>query len=466
VRKKREKFIKWGEKEPNQYYIDNMKKSVLNSTCFMLCLVMLTGYGQSIDLKKGSRKEVQREYTGAKILITGVHKEDIDLERYPGRLYVKGNGRVQSGAQIMLKITGLKPGTRIYWSYEFIKGPMNERNYIYMKPFSTCGDYAFNSKDNSTVTNEKGESLIFFTGTTYAGDSFRFGAGFCLGENNEQQFSSAEIKSRLFVVWKRLYLEQPKVLKNVRFPQSTWELVRSNLTRMNIELIVKSKPVELDPFHPRISSYFRGKKDDFRYGPGRSPVFKEILSDICRYSADGSHGTINVVVLGAISEDHDLIKGSSISSPGPPQPANYNYSYKKKDVNPGEFLSYGTAIAMIGDCPAIFIWADYWWVFGKVVKAGHEKCLTRVILHELGHHLLRSQFGKKGEVLDDKGHLCEAVTNRRSIMNGYKLLQSDKAGRVFFSPVTTRKEKKFIKNPTWHPRVEKLIRQYYIPLKQ
>lgn len=443
-----------------------MKSRVIFSAYLMIWLLFLSGYGHPANLKKGNHKEVQRGYPPAKILITGVHEEDIDLGRNPGRLYVKGNGRVQRGAQIMLKISGLKPGTRIYWSYEFNKGPMNERNYIYMKPFSTCGDYDFNSKDNSTITNEKGETLIFFTGTTYAGDSFRFGAGFFPGQNNEQQFSSAEIKSGRFVVWKRLYLEQPKVLKNVRFPESTWELVRANLSRMNIELIIKSKPLELDPLQPRISSYFRGKKDDFRYGPGRSPDFKEILSDICRYSADGSQGTINVVVLGAISEDHDLIRDSSLSSPGPPQPANYNYSYKKKDVNPGEFLSYGTAIAMIGDCPAIFIWADYWWIFGKVVKAGHEKCLTRVILHELGHHLLRTQFGKTGDILDDKGHLREAVTNRRSIMNGYKLLQSDKAGRVFFSPVTTRREKKFIQNPTWHPRVERLIRQYYIPLKQ
>ena len=110
-----------------------MKSRAIFSAYLMIWLVILSGYGHPANLKKGNHKEVQKGYPPAKIFITGVHEEDIDLGKNPGRLYVKGNGRVQRGAQIMLKIRGMKPGTRIYWSYEFNKGPMNERNYIYLK---------------------------------------------------------------------------------------------------------------------------------------------------------------------------------------------------------------------------------------------------------------------------------------------------------------------------------------------
>jgi hypothetical protein len=114
---------------------------------------------------------------------------------------------------------------------------------------------------------------------------------------------------------------------------------------------------------------------------------------------------------------------------------------------------------------ACVIRADYWWAFSKVVKVGHDEALTRVILHELGHHLLRLRTGITDGILDEKGHLLEAVTIRRSIMNGYKLLHTDGSGRVFFSPNSIRLERRFVRAPTWHPIVEKLIRQFYIPLQ-
>lgn len=405
-------------------------------------------------------------YPGIEMRIQGAGKKDVNLEPDPGRLYVRGNGKKQSGAQIILKISGLKPNSRIYWSYEYNKGPLNQRNTLYTNPFSSCPDFSFYRKDNSTITDENGETRLLFTSTTYAGDSFRIGAGFQRKEDHYQQFAGAEIKSKHFVVWKRLYLEQPKVLKNVRFPRSTWELVRSNLEKLSIEITMKSSPVEFDPSCPAISSYFSGMKDDLRYGPRYSLALGAELSHIGELSSDRSTSTINVVILGAVSKNHDLIKNPSLSSSLPPQPVNYDYLYKKRDVNLSEFMSYGTAVAMIGDCPSIFIWSDYWWMFSKIVKVDHDKALARVILHELGHHLLRSQFAARSGILDAQGHLTRAVTANRSIMNGYKLLQTDTRGRVFFSPVTTRQERRFIKHPTWHPQVERLIRQYYIPLRQ
>lgn len=437
---------------------------MLSSVGLVLSLAVIVGCSHSRYLNNGSGKTIiQGEFPGADLEIAGVKKEDADTGKDPVRLYVRGNGKTQSGAKLILKISGLKPGIRVYWSFEYKKGPLNRWGIINMNPFTACAPFTFHEKDNSTISDEKGETRVRFTGTTYAGDSFRVGAGFYPGEDTKRSFENSEIKSKRLVVWKLMYLEQPKILKNVRFPQSTWELVRSNLERLNIEVHITNTFVEIDPFHPKMSRYFRGSANDPRYGPGKSSDITSVLSKISSNLSDGRPETINVVILGAISKEHDLLKDSPLSSYNPPQPADYNYAYRKKDVDPAEFLGYGTAAAMIGDCPTVFVWADYWCVFHKIVKTGFDRTLNRVILHELGHHLLRSQMGKAGEILDEKGHLREKVTIKRSIMNGYKVMQMSQSGRFVLSPSLVRQERKFIRNPTWHPQVERLIRQYYIP---
>lgn len=428
-------------------------------------LVLLTGCshtGRVTGIK--GKTAIRTDYPGVKLDIEGATKKDVSMVTNGYRIYAWGNGEVQNSAHLVVKVRGLRPGIKTYWSNEYNKGPYNKHGFLIREPISACSGYPFDDLDNSTIADEKGETAVCFSGTTYAGDSFRIGIGFSQTEDNVTQFREAPIKSKPLVVWKRMYLEQPKILKQVQFPQSTWELVRSNLEKLNIEIVIKETPLELDPAksHP-ISHYFRGKEKDTRYGPARSTDLSMVLSEISVYTGDGKPETVNVIIFGAISEDHDLIKGSAGSSAGPPRPVDYGYSYTKKDLNPNEFMSFGTALAMIGDNPTIFIWADYWWAYSRVVKTGHDQALCRVILHELGHHLLRSRMGKAPKVLDEDGHLLEAITTRRSIMNGYKLLHTDGAGRVFFSPNSIRLEKKFVRSPSWHPRVESLIRRYYIP---
>lgn len=437
-----------------------MKRNILIEIGVLFLLIMITGCA---FVDKGRITDIQNGYSSGEMMIAGLKKEDVSLDEFPRRMYVRGYGAVQIGTPIICKLGGLKPGARIYWSYEYIKGPLNTRDSLYINPFFQYTTYLFQRQDNSTIADEKGETAILFIGTSYAGDRFRVGAGSRPGQNNAERFIDAEIKSQPLSVWKRLYLEQPKVLKGVKFPETTWEAVCSNLARLNIEVRIKHPAIELDPLQPGFSSYFSGAKEDYRYGPGLSPDFTAALSNIARRTADIDPETINVIILGAISADYDLIKARALSSSGPPCPANYNYLYRRKNIDRDEFMSHGSALAMLGDCPTIFIWADYWWVYSKLVKVGHDKVLARTILHELGHHLLKSQLGAPGSILDRCGHLSPAVTTDRSIMNGYNVLALSRMGKFCFSWEAISQEKRFIKNPTWHPLEEQLIRQYYIP---
>ncbi len=413
----------------------------------------------------------------AKIIIEPVRKTAANLKTNPVRLYVRGNGLVQRGAQIIIRIKGIKPYSTIYWSFLYQKGRYNERSYLFPHPFSACSGYSFDSREQSSVADKNGESAVFFRGSTYAGDKFQVGASLDYKQYNRVRFANATIKSKPIEIWKRIYLEQPKVLKYVRFPLTTWNLVCDILAKINIEVNIykRQKTTIIDPSLPDFKEYFSiaegtGQR---RYGPRSTLGLGISLGDLNMQTSDGSFKTVNVMVLGAVSQNHDLIRDKAFSSAAlPPCPVDYEYNYKKRDVNPDEFLSYGSAIAQLGSCPSIVIWSDYWWIFSKIVKVPHDQVMARAILHEIGHHLLRKvPQGTKGTradviVLDKQGHVTLDITDQRSLMNGYCLLSVTRRGRVFLDRGTIAKERKFIKNPTWHPEVERLIRQYYIPLKQ
>lgn len=437
----------------------------------LLALIVTAAYGLPKQQNYQGSPGMAAVYPGLKMTFSGVSNKDININKKPIRLYVKGNGKVQSGAQIIVTLSGLKPNTRVYWSYVYTPAyeEPGQTASLHFNPFSSCSGFTLSKKDDSTTADEKGETRVRFTSSTYAGDSFRIGACFHSLGSSEERFAAAAVTSGPLVTWKRLYLEQPKVLKNVRFPNSTWKWVRSNLETLNIELIIEEKnnPAELDPVRCRTADYFSGPKDgDLRYGPRLNADMNLMLWHISERSGDDRPETINVVILGAVSQDHDLIKNSPLPTTQPPQPVNYDYSYKRRDVNPSEFLSNGTAVALLGDYPSIFIWSDYWWIFSRVVKVDHDKTLARAILHELGHHLLKPVKGKTGKILDNQNHLSKKITIQRSIMNGYRLMQVDRSRKPTFHPESIRRERRFIKNPTWHPQVERLIRRFYIPLKQ
>ncbi len=432
---------------------------ILAVACSTIC-----GCRQARHLKPLLAAGTEPRHAG--ITIKGLGKDDVDLKKEPARMYVWGSGKVQRGARIILSLTGITPGTRVYWSYKYKRGPLKESRIPYPAAFSAYGEYSFNPGDNSTLADEKGETGLLFTSSTYAGDSFQFGVGFIPQRGSQKQFSHAVIKTKPLVLWKRIYLEQPKVLKRVRFPNTTWDWVCISLARLNIEVKGKLVPLELAPAQPGLFHYFSGTGHDLRYGPRVNSDFSTELTDISMRASDSSPRTINVVILGALSKSHDLIKDSPRSPRKPPQPVDYDYPYRKQDVNPQELRSFGTAAALIGDYPTIFIWSDYWWIISKRINSDHDKTLARVILHEIGHHLLRAIMGKAGKILDNQGHILDTATSRPSIMNGYKLAPYSKNGRLDISPLSIHLEKKLIKQPTWNHRVEKLIRQYYIPLKQ
>lgn len=446
-----------------------MRQTPVASKIIFLLLVgaALTIIGACAHKKEGQRFFALPAINESAIVAAGLTESDIDLDREPGRLYVWGNGKVQRGAQAILKIKGLQPHTRIYWCFEYRKGPYNENPFLYPKPFSPCAGHPFRAADNSTLADETGETRIRFTSSTYAGDTYRFGASLEYREGSQQRVRDAAIKSGTFTVFKRLYLEQPKILEGVRFPASTWEAVSASLAALHIEVQIAPGAAALNRSHPSLGRYFKGEKGDARYGPQGIWGLETLLKAISLQSGDSDPATINVVILGALSEKHDLIRDADTTGKAPPQPVDYEYSYKTSEMAPREFSGCGTAMALIGDCPAVFVWADYWWLLSQRLHIGHERTMARVILHELGHHLLtKAKAGKSLQTLDDSGHLVKTITSARSIMNGCRLTLVEKRGRADFSPESIKAERRFINNPTWHPQVERLIRRYYIPLKQ
>ena len=188
------------------------------------------------------------------IEISGFEKNDVDTTKEPVRVYVRGNGIVQSGARIVMKISRLEPYIKVYWSYKFKRGPYNMSKELLKKPFTDCDGFPMDDITNSTVVNSRGETRVVFNSSTYAGDSFQIIAGFEQNGRSKKKVRMKEIRSKPMVVWKRLYLEQPKVLKNVRFPLNTLRAVSSNLSKLNIEVDCSYMIVKLDPLRPAISS--------------------------------------------------------------------------------------------------------------------------------------------------------------------------------------------------------------------
>jgi hypothetical protein len=438
------------------------KKKILSSGSkflfFSLSFLFITTFKGF--LFPGFAEETGWEYLGPKtprISVIGVNKTTLNRNTTPYRMYVEGNGKSQKGPKVVLRVAGLKPFSTIQWSYQYYRAPLHDFRAFTKSLFSPYkkngNDFSFNKNmySTSTITNKYGESYILFTASTYAGDRYKI----IVRENKDNATIPTIAKSNALVVWKRLYIEKPKVLKNVRFPQDTLNLVRTNLEKLNIELMTTGGRIILDPKHRGISNFFGNDTGDLRYGPNNMIDFTYMLK-FSRYKlTDKNQSTINVVIMGSRSKESDLIKNRSSSPSQRLQSENHFYTYKKKDVDYRENYTNANAIAYSGDSPSIFIWSDYCWVVSKILKMPHEKVLAGIILHELGHHLLMFERGKEewNQILDSSGHLSEILTTQRSIMNGIDIRSE-------------RREKKFFKNPKWHPEIEKLIRRDFIPSQQ
>lgn len=396
----------------------------------------------------------------------------------PGRIYVNNRQNSQKPPQLVLKVKGLKPGTTVYWTFKYRKGP-NNINQIPRQAFlSSQIKHPYNQWDDSTITNQDGESEVLFTGTTYAGDSFQFGislkeyrGGFKNEDKMSIRFRNSIKKTKSFVIWKKIFFEEPKILKNVRFPYNTWKLVKKNLEQLNIECVGLLNPIELNPADPSIYYYFynqkkdplRGKKKNARYGPGEYGPMEVMLSRLNTIYSDKNPKTINIFIFGAASKERDLIQNVSSSGDPVPQPVDYNHSYTRDEIDLSEWTAFGTGKSMGGPSPAIFIWSDFWWLGSKIIKTTHEKSLARVILHELGHYLLMFKRGGKEGILDKTGHLEMSLITKNSIMTGSSITRLNQKGQPYNSSAAMKLERRFINNPTWHPKIEMLIRRDYLP---
>ena len=398
-----------------------------------------------------------------------------DLERRPGRLYVTGRENRQVRPAVILKTRGWKPGTRLFWSFNLRRGPHHPQPASFGIPFSECPGHPYDAWEDATVADARGESEVRATLSSYAGDRFQFAVGFrtyVAGFSDEsamsRRFRNAVNRTPPVEVWKCIRFESPKVLTRVRYPASIWDLVAANLATLNIELRVDSRPVTLSPADPTISHYFHTRPDDPLHGAGEDPRYgpqgygslDQMLGRINRLFNDGDTRTINLFLLGAPSQARDLIRSPISGSRTPPQPVDHEYSYRPQEFDMAEWSVLGTGVSLAGDNPAIFIWADFWWVASKTLGVAYDKALARVLLHEIGHHLMHFRTGGP---LDATGHISSLRSGTVTVMSGSVVETSTRHGRTVLSRGSLRRERLFIECPRWHREVEILIRRDYTP---
>jgi hypothetical protein len=402
-----------------------------------------------------------------------------NLKLDPARLYVSSRNNQQEPPCLILKASGAKPGTKIYWSYQYRGGPFNSNTKLTVSPFHRYQNHHFNRWENSTIADKNGESKALFKTTTYAGDRFQFGIGlkeYLAGFKNESslsiRFRNAFTKSKTVEIWKHIRFERPRVLQGVRFPRSTWNYVIENLEGINIECRGDFTPVRLNPADSSIFYYFytsiedplRGRGRDPRYGPeGYGPI-DVMLSRINIIYSDEKTGTISLFIFGATSPKKDLINNRT-GFTEIPAPVDYNHSYRPEELNLLEWSAYGTGSSMAGKSPAVFIWSDFWWLASKSINISHDKSLARVMLHEIGHHLLMFKSGGNNNILDSTGHPKAPLVYGKSIMTGSGILRFNKRGKSFVSQTAVRLERRFIENLRWNPKVEMLIRRDFSPFE-
>jgi len=400
------------------------------------------------------------------IEISSTVPDTINKTDLPYRVYVSESEGRQVPAQLIVKVRGAAPGEKVVWAVDYHPGPERQSRLKLHSLFQGTAASPYDSIEMTSQAGPDGEASVLFTTSTYAGDRFQLGADIYQIKKRSSSFHKARFKTAPFVVWKKIYFEAPKVLKNVRFPAETWQEVRSNLARMHLELQGPSIPQTLDPSHPELNKYFttspgdpaRGNGQDPRYGPSstRGKFLNFILSEIANLYEDGNPTTVNIIILGCLSMNSDLIQGKETRRTPLPQPVDYEYHYQTDDLDLREVSMHGMGMQMGEDSPAIYVWSDFWWMASRVINIPHEKALCRVILHELGHHILNQITLKTVEILDDSGHILENRSIKKTIMSGFSSLQDSEE---------RRRERVFINKPEWHSYIEWLIRKYFIAAK-
>lgn len=455
---------------------------VNNKTKFYLLCVLYLCMGiacKTFFSKKYSTNSISS--TPVRLTVRTAEGTKANLDLNPGRIYVSNQQNLQKPPKLILKVKGLIPGATVFWAFKYRTGRLKPNSNSNPAYFSGRKNHLLNRWNNSTKADLNGESEVFFSSTTYAGDSFKFGislkeyvGAFKNEDKMSIQYRNSIKKTKTFVVWKKIYLEQPKILKNVKFPSNTWTWVKKHLEKLNIECEGPLKPVVLNPADPSIYFYFynqkknplRGKDKNARYGPEGYGPMKVMLGRLNTMYSDNNPSTINIFIFGSISKNKDLIRNTSSSISPDLQPVDYNHFYSKGEIDLQEWSAYGTGRSMEGTSPAIFIWSDFWWLASKIINTSHEKSLARVILHELGHQLLMFKSGGEEGIIDSTGHLDFSLITRRSIMTGSSITRLNQKAQLYISSASMKLERQFINNPFWHPKVEMLIRRDYIPPKE
>lgn len=382
------------------------------------------------------------------------------------RVYVvKETEGVITAPRIRITVRGLPVGRKVFLSCHFIPGPYRRLTELSRTPFilNPSGRVKLvNNRICQLTTGNRGTAEVGFRCEPYAGDRYILLLSRGLPSrvhrypHRRQQriMEKNALASRVFSIWKIMNLEPVKVLRGVRFPPEVMGRVADNLSRLNIEVRYSPDLVTLDPRDKQMIPYFSAADSTgpqgmvARYGPRLGVDMDFLMEMINRRFSDRRPDTLNIIIFGFQSRHSDLIRNShpGISSV-------YGETPSRDLLDPGE-LNFNFQAVYVdqrgGQSPVIFCWSDFFYMAAHFWRVEHAALLTRAILHEIGHYLMRHSRPRTEELsgFDPQGHL------REDILGGDTYIMSG----ISRSPARLRK---FLKNLQWHPLTQRIFRRSF-----
>ena len=396
------------------------------------------------------------------LTITGKTAGIYDPRRH--RVYVQAqeNGVIQT-PRLQIRVTGLPGHQKIFILCRFIPGPYREVTMPGRSLFQISGGKGriLNMNTCQLTADSSGEARVDFVCTRYAGDRFvlmvQYAAeSFAVGQNYANFSRRLEKNARaiaVFDLWKRMVIEDLHILKGVRFPgDGVMNLVRENLARLHIDCEISLARGRIDPALPSLSPFFSAaglgtdSSGSRRYGPRLGADMDFLLESLHRMYSDRKAHTLKIIIFGFISPELDLLKEGAFFG--------YDRVISRRQLETRELNFNFQALYLDqeqGRAPVIFCWSDFFYLLSRWWRVPHDQLLARVLLHEIGHFLMRhSRFREKElHCFDPHGHLLESVTGNRTFM-----MQG-------ISPLRGR-EKVFLRDMQWHPVTQRIIRRSFI----
>jgi hypothetical protein len=368
--------------------------------------------------------------------------------------------------RLRIKAENLPALKKVYLSCLFIPGPHRNPTKLSRTPFIISPSFRGKLINNHTcylTTGPRGTIEVEFRCEPYAGDRYILSLSrglpprvYRYPDRRQHRILKREaLASRVFSVWKILYLEPVKVIRGVRFPRSVLQRLADNLSGMNIECRYAPDPVIIDPREKNLALFFSsGDAADpsapvLRYGPRMGVDMDFLMEMINRRFSDQRPHTLNIIIFGFQSPDSDLIRNSVT---GLSQEYGENVPRELIDYAELHFNSQAVYADQVGgQSPVIFCWSDFFYRVAQLWRVEHAALLARALLHEIGHYMMRHSRPRSEELsgFDPHGHLREETAAEDPfIMSGISRIPA--------------RERKFLKNLQWHPLTQRIIRRSFI----